>query len=201
MQTSILVVYYSRHGSTERLAREICFGIEQVAQCSAVLRTVPAVSATCEAVSPAIPESGPPFVDLDDFRNADGLAMGSPTRFGNMAAALKYALDGTAPLWMEGALAHKPFSVFTSASSLHGGHETTLLSMAMPLMHHGMLWLGIPYSETALEATHTGGTPYGASHWAHAGNTALSEHEIQLARAQGKHLATMAQAIKIGKAA
>ncbi|NJM32968.1 MAG: NAD(P)H:quinone oxidoreductase, partial [Limnobacter sp.] len=174
----------------------IAGGVDSVTGACARLRTVPAISAQCEATSPDIPESGPPYAEHADLQECAALALGSPTRFGNMAAAMKYFLDTTAPLWMNGALIGKPFSVFTSTGSLHGGQETTLLSMALPLMHHGMIWVGLPYSETALSETHSGGTPYGVSHWAgEKGNHALSSHETTLARAQGGRLAKTALAL------
>jgi NAD(P)H dehydrogenase (quinone) len=162
----ILVLYYSRSGSTNEMARQIARGVEQ-AGLEARLRTVPAISTECEAVSPDIPDEGALYASLDDLKNCAGLALGSPTRFGNMAAPLKYFLDGTSNLWLTGALVGKPAGVFTSTASLHGGQETTLLSMMLPLLHHGMLITGLPYSESALLETQGGGTPYGASH--HAG--------------------------------
>ncbi|WP_313303840.1 NAD(P)H:quinone oxidoreductase, partial [Stutzerimonas balearica] len=161
----ILVLYYSRHGATAEMARQIARGVER-AGLEARLRTVPAVSTECEAVAPAIPDSGALYVTQDDLRHCAGLALGSPTRFGNMAAPLKYFLDGTSNLWLTGELVGKPGAVFTSTSSLHGGQESTLLSMLLPLLHHGMLLMGLPYSESALLETRGGGTPYGASHFA-----------------------------------
>ena len=176
----ILVLYYSRSGSTNEMARQIARGVEQ-AGLEARLRTVPAISAECEAVSPDIPEQGPLYASLDDLKNCAGLALGSPTRFGNMAAPLKYFLDGTSNLWLTGALVGKPAGVFTSTASLHGGQETTLLSMMLPLLHHGMLITGLPYSESALIDTQGGGTPYGPSHHAGAdGKSGLNEHEVAL---------------------
>jgi NAD(P)H dehydrogenase (quinone) len=186
----ILVLYYSRSGATSQMARQIARGIE-LAGLEARVRTVPPVSTECEAVAPAIPEHGAVYASIDDLKNCAGLAMGSPTRFGNMAAPLKYFLDGTSSLWLSGALVGKPAAVFTSTASLHGGQETTLLSMMMPLMHHGMLITGIPYSESALLETRGGGTPYGASHHAGAdGKRALDEHETTLCRALGQRLGT-----------
>ncbi len=187
----ILVLYYSRYGSTAKLAECIAAGIEQVDGAEAVIRTVPAVSPTSEAVDADIPESGPPYATLDDLKTCAGLAMGSPTRFGNMAAALKYFLDGTSSLWLNGSLSGKPAAVFTSTSSLHGGQETTLISMMLPLFHHGMLMLGIPYTEQALINTQTGGTPYGASHADSMKNPnrPISDDEKELAIALGKRLA------------
>lgn len=195
----ILVLYYSQYGSTRALARLIARGIESVPGCRARLRTVPRVSTVCEAVEPEIPDEGAPYVEPADLQACIGLALGSPTRFGNMAAALKYFLDGTSGEWMRGALAGKPACVFTSSASLHGGQETTLLSMVLPLMHHGMLWVGLPYTETALTATRSGGTPYGASHVAGVKNDAnLAEEEKILALAQGKRLASIALKLAAG---
>lgn len=193
----ILVLYYSRHGSTEQLAREIAIGIDSVAGACARIRTVPPVSATCEATEPEIPNSGPPYATTSDLEECAGLAVGSPTRFGNMAAAMKYFIDGTVNTWLAGHLINKPFCVFTSTGSLHGGQETTLNSMALPFIHQGMLWLGIPYSEHALHDTASGGTPYGASHWAGSqGNKPFSPEERALARAQGIRLAKAALALQ-----
>lgn len=188
----ILVLYYSRHGATAEMARQIARGVE-LGGLEARLRTVPSVSADCEAVAPEIPSEGAPYASLDDLKNCAGLALGSPTRFGNMAAPLKYFFDGTSGLWLTGALVGKPAGVFTSTASLHGGQESTLLSMMLPLLHHGMLITGLPYSESALLETRGGGTPYGASH--HAGNDgkrALDEHETALCRALGQRLAQTA---------
>ena len=162
----ILVLYYSRHGATRELARAIAQGIDSVPGAEARVRTVPPVSTVCEATEPDIPSDGPPYVELHDLEECAGLALGSPTRFGNMAAPLKYFLDGTTPQWLSGALAGKPACVFTSTGSLHGGQESTLLTMMLPLLHHGMLLVGIPYTESALTTTQGGGTPYGASHHA-----------------------------------
>ncbi|HCN62979.1 MAG TPA: NAD(P)H:quinone oxidoreductase [Pseudomonas sp.] len=192
----ILVLFYSRHGATAEMARHIARGIEQ-GGIEARLRTVPAISAECEAVAPSIPEDGALYASLDDLKNCSGLALGSPTRFGNMAAPLKYFLDGTSNLWLTGALVGKPAGVFTSTASLHGGQETTLLSMIMPLLHHGMLITGLPYSESALLNTTGGGTPYGPSHHAGAdGKRKLDEHEIALCRALGLRLAATAQKLE-----
>jgi NAD(P)H dehydrogenase (quinone) len=186
----ILVLYYSRHGATAEMARRIVHGIEEVDTCQARLRTVPAVSTVCEATEDSIPSEGAPYATLDDLRECAGLALGSPTRFGNMAAPLKYFIDSTSGLWLSGALIGKPAAVFTSTSSLHGGQETTLLSMLLPLLHHGMLVLGLPYSETELLSTQTGGTPYGPSHTAGPeSNRPLSEEEQHLCRALGRRLA------------
>lgn len=188
----ILVLFYSRHGATAEMARHIARGIEQ-GGIEARLRTVPAISTECEAVAPSIPEDGALYASLDDLKNCSGLALGSPTRFGNMAAPLKYFLDGTSNLWLTGALVGKPAGVFTSTASLHGGQETTLLSMMLPLLHHGMLITGLPYSESALLQTTAGGTPYGPSHHAGAdGKRGLDEHEIALCRALGQRLASIA---------
>jgi len=191
----ILVLYYSRHGATAAMAHQIARGVESVAGFSARIRTVAEISSRCEAVEDSIPDSGPPYAEADDLLDCAGLALGSPTRFGNMAAALKYFIDSTSPLWLQGALAGKPACVFTSTSSLHGGQETTLLSMMLPLLHHGMLLTGLPYTETDLLKTTTGGTPYGASHVAGADSSLpLSEEEIRLCQAQGQRLAGIAKA-------
>ena len=188
--TEILVLFYSRHGATRDLARLIARGIESVDGCHARLRTVPPVSTVCEATAPGVPDSGAPYVELQDLRDCHGLAVGSPTRFGNMASAMKYFWDGTSPEWLAGSLAGKPACVFTSTGSLHGGQETTLLSMMLPLLHHGVLLMGLPYTEPALSATRSGGTPYGVSHWAgNDGRQAISDEEKQLAIAQGRRLA------------
>ena len=195
----ILVLYYSRHGATAEMARQIARGVER-AGLEARLRTVPAVSTECEAVAPAIPDSGALYVTQDDLRHCAGLALGSPTRFGNMAAPLKYFLDGTSNLWLTGELVGKPGAVFTSTSSLHGGQESTLLSMLLPLLHHGMLLMGLPYSESALLETRGGGTPYGASHFAGAdGKRPLDEHEIALCRALGERLARTASMLETSR--
>lgn len=189
----ILVLYYSRHGATQNLARQLARGIESIDGCEAVLRTVPKVSAVCEAVESDIPAEGAPYCSAEDLKNCAALALGSPTRFGNMAAAMKYFIDGTIGQWLSGELIGKPATVFTSTSSLHGGQEATLLTMMLPLLHHGMVISGIPFNEAALNRTKTGGTPYGASHVAGAkSNPMLSEDEQQLAFAQGKRLAELA---------
>lgn len=193
--TRVLVLYYSRHGSTRELARQIARGVASQRDCEAVLRTIPAVSAVCEATEAEIPDDGPPYASLEDLAGCDGLVLGSPTRFGNMAAPLKYFLDGTSGLWLQGALAGKPFGVFTSTASLHGGQETTLLSMALPLLHHGMLWCGLPYTQADVTSTRTGGTPYGASHFAPDGETALSSEEIRMAQALGARVAGIARTL------
>ncbi|MBM3337449.1 MAG: NAD(P)H:quinone oxidoreductase [Betaproteobacteria bacterium] len=193
----ILVLYYSRHGATRKLAELIAQGIESVAGCEAVLRTVPAVSAVSEATEPAVPSAGAPYVELSDLENCAGLALGSPTRFGNMAAPLKYFIDGSSAQWLSGALAGKPACVFTSTGSLHGGQESTLLSMMLPLLHHGMLMLGLPYSEPALMTTASGGSPYGATHWSGiAGDKTVSDDTRALAIALGKRLAATAKKLR-----
>lgn len=192
----ILVLYYSRHGATAQMAKQIARGVE-MAGLEARLRTVPAVSSECEAVAPSVPVDGAMYATLDDLKNCSGLALGSPTRFGNMAAPLKYFIDGTSNLWLTGELVGKPAGVFTSTASLHGGQETTLLSMMIPLLHHGMLLCGLPYSEAALLETRGGGTPYGPSHHAGSdGKRALDEHEITLCRALGQRLAQTASKLE-----
>ena len=190
----ILVLYYSRFGATEALAREICEGVDSVSGASARLRTVPAVSTTVASTESPVPGDGPPFATKEDLRECAGLIMGSPTRFGNMAAPLKYFIDGTGSEWMGGSLAGKPAAVFTSTSSLHGGQESTLLTMALPLIHHGMLFVGLPYTEPALSSTTTGGTPYGASHvsW-NRDHDEMADDERELARALGRRVAEIAK--------
>lgn len=193
----ILVLYYSRHGATAEMAHQVARGVES-AGLEARLRTVPAVSTVCEAVEDSIPQTGAPYAELDDLKQCAGLALGSPTRFGNMAAPMKYFLDGTSGLWLAGALAGKPAGVFTSTSSLHGGQETTLLSMMLPLMHHGMLIMGLPYSESDLLHTQTGGTPYGPSHLAGTdSDRPVAEEEKRLCHALGKRLATTAARLAV----
>jgi NAD(P)H dehydrogenase (quinone) len=195
--TDILVLYYSRTGHVADMARHICRGVESVSGCNSRLRTVPAVSTVSEAVEDEVPESGPPYATADDLRECAGLLLGSPTRFGNMAAALKYFLDGTGSHWAEGSLVGKPAGVFTSTSSLHGGQESTLLSMMLPLLHQGMLMVGIPYTEDALHRTESGGTPYGASHWTgHDGKRGLTEDEKTLCMLLGKRVATIARQLQ-----
>ena len=192
MSAYILVLYYSRQGATAEMARLVARGVEEGGM-EALLRTVPEVSGVSEATDPPVPGSGPPYVELDELKHCAGLALGSPTRFGNMAAAMKYFLDGTSGLWLGGALMGKPAGVFTSTSSLHGGQESTLLSMMLPLLHHGMIICGLPYSEPELLTTTTGGTPYGPSHLAGSdSNLPLSEEEKALCKAQGKRLALLA---------
>jgi NAD(P)H dehydrogenase (quinone) len=189
----ILVLYYSRHGATRKLAELIAQGIESVAGVDARLRTVPAVSTVTEATAPDVPPAGAPYVELQDLADCAGLALGSPTRFGNMSAALKYFLDGTAADWLAGTLSGKPAVVFTSTGSLHGGQESTLLSMMLPLLHHGMLVMGLPYVHPELMTTSTGGSPYGATHWSGIdGDKPISDDEKRLAIALGKRLATTA---------
>tara|TARA_R110000782_G_scaffold17576_10_gene48988 strand:+ start:874 stop:1470 length:597 start_codon:yes stop_codon:yes gene_type:complete len=193
----ILVLYYSRSGSVTEMARHIARGIESVADCEANLRTVPAVSATSESVESEIPESGAPYATHEDLVNCDGLALGSPTRFGNMASAMKYFIDSTSDIWVSGGLAGKPATVFSSTASLHGGQETTLLSMMLPLMHHGMLLVGLPYTESGLFSNEGGGTPYGATHVAGDQNQyPVSENEKKLCFAAGKRLADIAKKLK-----
>ena len=189
----ILVLYYSQNGSVLNLAREIAKGIDSVAGCEAVLRTVPKVSTVCEQVADSIPDSGAPYVSIEDLRECAGLAMGSPTRFGNMAAAMKYFLDGTSGVWLSGDLIGKPACVFTSSASMHGGQESTLLTMMVPLLHHGMVLVGVPFTESALRETRGGGTPYGASHVAGVNDEPQpTDEEAQLARALGRRVATLA---------
>ena len=196
----ILVLYYSQNGSVLNLAREIAKGIDSMAGCEAVLRTVPKVSTVCEQVADSIPDSGAPYVSIEDLRTCAGLAMGSPTRFGNMAAAMKYFLDGTSGVWLSGDLIGKPASVFTSSSSMHGGQESTLLTMMVPLLHQGMMLMGVPYSEADVGSTQTGGTPYGASHVSGSeGKNQLSPAEKRIAFAQGKRLAQTALQLSLGQ--
>jgi NAD(P)H dehydrogenase (quinone) len=189
----ILVVYYSRSGSTAELARQVCRGVESVAGAVSMLRTVAPLSAESERPAKPVPPSGPPYATLDELRGCDGLILGSPTRFGNMAAPLKYFLDGTSSLWVSGALSGKPAGVFTSTQTIHGGQEATLLSMMLPLLHHGMFLVGIPYTERALNETRGGGTPYGASHFAaNEADNALSGDEKVLAQVLGRRVAELA---------
>ncbi|WP_439108182.1 NAD(P)H:quinone oxidoreductase [Congregibacter sp.] len=186
----VLVLYYSRQGSTEAMARMVARGVSTVTGFEARLRTVAPVSAETEQSADGVPDDGPPYCSIDDLRHCSGLVLGSPTRFGNMAAPLKYFIDQTSDLWLSGSMIDKPAAVFTSTSSLHGGQESTLLSMQLPLLHHGMLVLGLPYSEAGLMTTTSGGTPYGASHWAGAdGGRAMDDTELQLCRALGRRVA------------
>ena len=192
-QHNILVLYYSRYGATRDLARLIAEGIESVSGVNARLRTVPPVSTVCESSEPAVPTEGAPYVEYSDLQECIGLALGSPTRFGNMAAPMKYFWDGSSSQWLSGALIGKPACVFTSTGSMHGGQESTLLTMMIPLLHHGMMILGLPYSESDLMSSATGGSPYGVTHLAHAdGNAPISPEEQRLAKAQGKRLAQTA---------
>jgi NAD(P)H dehydrogenase (quinone) len=197
LMSDILVLYYSRQGSTAALARQICRGVESVPSMRARLRTVPPVSATTVPLDPTVPDAGPPFATHEDLEQCAGLLLGSPTRFGNMAAPLKHFLDGTSALWLSGALADKPAAVFTSTQSLHGGQESTLLSMMLPLLHHGMVLVGLPYTERALHDTLSGGTPYGASQVAGvSGAGQLSDAEGELARALGARVARVASRLE-----
>lgn len=193
-QPYVLVLYYSRNGSLAAMARQVARGVELVDGMEARLRTVPAVSANCEQSEADIPPDGPLYCEMDDLRHCSGLVLGSPVRFGNMAAPMKYFLDQSSELWLSGAMIDKPAGVFTSSSSLHGGQESTLLSMMLPLLHHGMVLVGLPYSEPGLMVTHAGGTPYGASHWAGPdGGNALDEHEKALCLALGRRVARLAR--------
>lgn len=192
LDTYVLILYYSRNGHVKMLAEQIAQGVE-MAGIEARLRTVPSVSTVCESIAQSIPNSGDIYCTEDDLANCSGLLIGSPTRFGNMAAPLKYFLDGTGSLWASGALIGKPAGAFTSSSSIHGGQESTLLSMMIPLMHHGMLIAGVPYSESALSSTQRGGTPYGASH---VEDDCLTDEEQKICQAQGKRLAELATKLK-----
>ncbi len=195
----ILVLYYSRQGSTAALARQVCRGVETVAGMQARLRTVPPLTVTTERPDPPVPNEGPPYATHEDLIQTCGLILGSPTRFGNMAAPLKFFLDGTSALWLSGALSNKPAGVFTSTQTLHGGQEATLLSMMLPLLHHGMYLVGLPYSEPGLTETRSGGSPYGASHVATvSGHGELSEAERDLARALGARVAALASRLQGG---
>ena len=197
---SILVLYYSRHGATRKLAELIAQGVDSVPGAEARLRTVPAVSSVAEATAPSIPEDGAPYVEAADLVECAGLALGSPTRFGNMASSMKYFLDGTAAEWVNGTLSGKPAVVFTSTGSLHGGQEATLLSMMIPLLHHGMLVMGLPYTHPELMNTASGGSPYGATHWAGVdGKRAITEDERALSIALGRRLATAALKLHEGQ--
>jgi len=193
MMKEILVLYYSRYGAVKEMAQLVARGVEQTPGVAARLRTVPRVSTTCEATEPAIPDSGAPYAELRDLEECVGVALGSPTRFGNMAAPMKYFWDSTSDLWLKGVLSGKPAAVFTSTASLHGGQETTLVSMMLPLLHHGMVIVGLPYTEPDLLLTASGGTPYGPSHLAGAGNDrAVTDAEKRLCLALGRRLAGIA---------
>lgn len=188
----ILVLYYSRHGTLAEMSRKIARGIEQVPNAKAILRTVPPVSTQCEATIATVPQDGPPYVTLEDLKQCHGLALGSPTYFGNMASPMKYFWEQTTPLWLHGALSGKPATVFTASSSLHGGQESTLLTMMVPLFHHGMILLGLPYTEPDLVNTQSGGTPYGVTHWSGADNRlTITDEEHRLCLALGRRLAEM----------
>lgn len=190
---TVLILYYSRHGSVSQMAQHIARGVESIPDSEACLRSVPEISEVCEAVADSIPDSGAPYVTLDDLKTCDALALGSPGRFGNMAAPLKYFLEKTSSLWLSGTLTGKPAGVFTSTSSLHGGQESTLLSMMLPLLHHGMIISGLPYSEADLISTQSGGTPYGPSHVSGSDSARpLTDEEKCLCSALGKRLATLA---------
>ncbi len=201
--TEILIVYYSRQGATAELARQAARGVATVAGCTATVRTVPAVSAESERPVKPVPDTGAPYATLEDLRRCDGLLLGSPTRFGNMAAPLKYFLDGTSSLWLDGALSGKPAGVFSSSQTLHGGQESTLLTMTVPLLHQGMLIVGLPFTERAVNQTRTGGGPYGATHVAGLASQpgTLSDDEVVLAQALGKRVAEVAANLSAGKAA
>ncbi|HVK98858.1 MAG TPA: NAD(P)H:quinone oxidoreductase [Dongiaceae bacterium] len=193
----ILILYYSRTGNIREMAKWIARGVEKRSGAEAVLRTVPPVAPITEVAAPSVPDDGAVYATLDDLKQCDGLILGSPTRFGNMAAPLKHFLDNTGSLWMSGALIDKPAAAFTSTSSLHGGQESTLLSMLLPLLHHGMLYAGIPYDQAALSQTQGGGTPYGASHYAGSDSKrALDAHETALCSALGERVARLAQALQ-----
>lgn len=195
--TKILVLFHSESGNLQAMAAQIARGVDSVGHCEAVIKTVPPVSSTTEAVDNPVPDTGAPYVTLNDLAEADGLLLGSPTRFGNMSAPLKAFIDKTSSAWFSGALSGKPAGVFTSSGSMHGGQESTLLSMMIPLLHHGMLLVGIPYTEPQLATTTRGGTPYGASHVAGAGgDVPLDDNERVLCRALGKRVATIASQLK-----
>jgi NAD(P)H dehydrogenase (quinone) len=199
----ILIVYYSRQGATAELARQAARGVAMVQGCAATLRTVPPVSAESERPVKPVPDAGAPYATLDDLRRCDGLLLGSPTRFGNMAAPLKYFLDGTSSLWLDGALSGKPAGVFSASQTLHGGQESTLLTMSIPLLHQGMLLVGLPFTERAVNETRTGGTPYGATHvpGMAAQPAVLSEDEATLAQALGRRVAEIAKALAVARTA
>lgn len=194
--SEILVLYYSQSGSTAEMARTIARGVEEIEGMQARLRTVPAVSTVVEASEPEVPDSGAPYAQLSDLEQCSGLVLGSPTHFGNMAASLKHFIDGSGSLWMSGALIDKPAAVFTSTASIHGGQESTLLSMILPLLHHGMILMGLPYSEASLHKTSTGGTPYGASRLNNNDNAPLDEDEKNLCLALGRRVAETARKLE-----
>lgn len=195
--TDILILYYSRHGAVASLARQVARGVGSIPGVHAHLRTVPEISAETEAVANPVPDSGDPYATLDDLRQCHGLALGSPAHFGNMAAPMKYFIDSTSPLWLTGELSGKPAAVFTSSSTQHGGQESTLLSMMLPLLHHGMLLMGIPYTIEELNTTKTGGTPYGATHISgHDNDHPVSADEKKLAQTLGKRLAMTTHALR-----
>jgi NAD(P)H dehydrogenase (quinone) len=197
----ILVLFYSRKGSTAELARQVCRGVEAIPGATAKLRTVPPVDTVIEQTQPSVPSDGPPYATHEDLRRCDGLVMGSPTRFGNMAAPLKHFIDGTSSLWVAGALNGKPAAVFTSTQTMHGGQESTLLSMMLPLLHHGMYIVGLPFTEAALNETTSGGSPYGASHVVGAKQTLqLSDHERTLAQVLGRRVAQLAMNLEHARA-
>jgi len=197
--SEVLVLYYSQSGSTAEMARTIARGVEEIEGMQARLRTVPAISAVCEASEAPVPESGAPYAQLSDLEECCGLILGSPTHFGNMAAALKHFIDGSGSLWMSGALIDKPAAVFTSTASLHGGQESTLLTMLLPLLHHGMVLMGLPYSEASLHKTSTGGTPYGASRLNNNDNAPLDDDEKTLCLALGRRVADTARKLEQAK--
>lgn len=193
--TNILILYYSRNGSTEKMAHQIARGVESIDGVEAILRTVPEISTVCEQSENSIPEKGAPYATIDDLKSCDGLALGSPTHFGNMAGALKHFIDQTTEIWFSGVLSGKPAGVFTSTGSMHTGHESTLLSMMLPLMHHGMLIMSIPCNEIALKETSSGGTPYGPSHLSSSAHD-LTNDEKSICRALGARLADTSAALK-----
>jgi NAD(P)H dehydrogenase (quinone) len=198
VMTDVLVLYYSRSGSVAELARHVCRGVESVAGVRARLRTVPPVAAVTQVAEPPVPESGAPYATLEDLRECEGLVMGSPTRFGNMAAPLKHFLDTTGALWVSGAMVGKPAAVFTATQTQHGGNESTLLTMMLPLLHHGMLLVGVPFTEEALHRTTAGGTPYGASHVHGTSKTVqLSDDEKQLAQRLGQRVAEITRKLRV----
>lgn len=194
--TDILLLYYSRHGSIAQMATHIAQAVDSVNDCNAIIRCLPNVSSNVEQAEAVVPNSGPPYASIDDMKSCDGLILGSPAYFGNMAAELKYFLDQTSPLWISGAMIGKPAAVFTSSSSMHGGQESVLLSMMLPLLHHGMLISGIPYSESSLHNTTSGATPYGASHVSGRQGKSLTDDEISACHCLGKRIAQLAVKLK-----